>query len=140
MPDPQFNELRKQLLRGGVAPRFVQRTILELSEHYSDIESDALDCGASPEEAAAQARSVLGSEQAIAAAVLAHPELQDWTRQWPRAAVCLQSLLLFAVLPAVPVVYCVYRGPSIARWSASVSLALLFTAGLLLGLRSLLLI
>ena len=33
MPDPQFDELRKQLLGGGVSPRFIERTVLELREH-----------------------------------------------------------------------------------------------------------
>jgi hypothetical protein len=140
MPDPQFNELRKQLLGGGVSPRFIQRTVLELREHYCDIERDALEWGATPEEAAAYARRVLGDAQAIADAVLARPELRDWTQQWPRAATCLDTLVAMAVLPVAPVVYCAYRGQSIARWSLSVSLAFLVTAAFLLGLRSLVLV
>jgi len=140
MPDPQFDELRKQLLGGGVSPRFIERTVLELREHYCDIEQDALESGATPAEAAAYARRALGDEQAIAGAVLARPELRDWSRQWPRAAACLGTLVAMAVLPVAPVVYCAYRGQSIARWSVSVSLAFLFTAAFLLGLKSLVLV
>lgn len=138
MPEPRFSELEQQLLTGGVEPRYVQRTMQELRDHYSDIERDWLESGADPEEAARRAQNALGDERTLAAAVLARPELLDWRYAWPRTAACLDSVTLLVVLPAVPVAYCAYRGPLIARWSASVSLAALVTAGLLLGLRSML--
>ena len=45
MPDEQFESLRLELLRSGVAPLYVERTILELGEHYADLESAALAAG-----------------------------------------------------------------------------------------------
>lgn len=136
MPEPLFSDLEQQLLTGGVKPHCVQRTLAELRDHFCDLERDLLADGISPEEAAERARATLGDERTLAAAVLARPELRDWRCSWPRAAACLNSVTLLAVLPAVPVAYCAYRGPLIARWSASVSLAALVTGGLLLGLRS----
>ena len=43
----QFAALRRELLRGGVSPLYVERTILELGEHYEDLENDALAAGMS---------------------------------------------------------------------------------------------
>lgn len=44
MPNPrQFEALRLELLRSGAAPVHVERTLLELTEHYADLAADALD-------------------------------------------------------------------------------------------------
>lgn len=134
MPKPEFAELRDALLRGGVAPVYIRRTLLELDEHYLDLERDGVDAGLSLEHAASRARAELGSERVIAAAVLARLELKDWTYRWPRLACCLRSVVLVALLPAWPVAFCVYRGRLIARWSVSVALAMLVTGSLLLSL------
>jgi hypothetical protein len=135
MPSPEFKRLRLRLLESGVAPRFVERTILELQEHYSDIELDALNEGLSASAAAARARCALGSETALVAAVCAQPELLCWVHRWPQCARWLRSLAFYALLPAVPVVYCAQRGSSIARWSASVSLATILTSALLFAMQ-----
>jgi hypothetical protein len=58
--------------------------------------------------------------------------------RWPRCARGLRALALCCVLPAVPLVYCAQRGDSIARWGASVSLAMLATAALLFLMQSML--
>ena len=47
MPDAQFEALRLELLTSGVAPLYVERTIVELGEHYADLESAALAAGLS---------------------------------------------------------------------------------------------
>lgn len=138
--EPLFDELERELVTGGVAPRYVRRTLQELREHYEDIQHDLLAAGASPEEAAIEARAALGTERTLAAAVLAREELRDWRSEWPRAALWLDSVSLMLVLPAVPVAYCAYRGPSIARWGASIGLATLITGGLLLTLRGMFLL
>ena len=138
MSHPDFSGLRFRLLEGGLAPRFVERTVLELKDHYVDAEADALNAGCSAEEAAARARDALGSESAIAASALARPELMGFAHRWPRCARGLRAFAWYCVLPAVPVVYCAQRGDSIARWGASVSLAILATAVLLFGMQSVL--
>ena len=135
MPAPEFRNLQLTLLAGGVAPRFVERTILELREHYADIELEALNDGLAASDASARARAMLGSEQAIAAAVCARPELMDFAHRWPLCARWLRALAFCAVLPAVPVLYCAQHGSSIARWSASVSLATIVTGAMLLALQ-----
>jgi hypothetical protein len=132
MPNREFEALRLELLRGGVSPIYVERTIIELGEHYEDLERDALGAGMSREEAAKTARTMLGSEQAIVAAVLARPELLSWSRRWPTVALCVRSAAAIGILPALPVLYCVDRSQYIARWGGAIGVAVLLV-GLLLA-------
>ncbi|HEX5047142.1 MAG TPA: hypothetical protein VFX89_08490 [Gammaproteobacteria bacterium] len=132
MPDrAQFESLKLELLRGGVAPSYVERTILELREHCEDLEADALAAGLEKEQAARLALAQLGSEESIAAAVLARGELLVWTRRWPRTASCLRSAATIVALPGLPVAYCIDRGAEIARWSAALGSALVLVSALL---------
>jgi hypothetical protein len=126
-----FEALRHELLRGGVSPIYVERTILELGEHYEDLERDARGAGLSGEDAVQAAQRMLGTEQVLLAAVLARPELLSWSRRWPTVALCVRSAAAIGILPALPVLYCVDRGEYIARWGGAIGIALLIV-GLLL--------
>jgi hypothetical protein len=132
MPNREFDALRLELLRGGVSPIYVERTIIELGEHYEDLERDALETGMSREEAAQTARTMLGGETVILQAVLARPELQSWSRRWPTMALCVRSAAAIGILPALPILYCVDRGQYIARWGGAIGIAVLLV-GLLLA-------
>ena len=125
-----FAALRLELLRGGVSPLYVERTILELGEHLEDLENDALAAGLSDEDAASTARNVLGSEATIAAAVMARPELLSWSHRWPTVALCVRSAATIGVLPAIPVLYCV-RSEELARWGGAVASAVVLVSLLL---------
>ena len=127
----QFAALRLELLRGGVSPLYVERTILELGEHYEDLENDARCAGMSEEDAALTALKMLGSEQTIAAAVMARPELMSWSHRWPTVALCVRSAATIGALPALPVLYCV-RSEELVRWSGAVASAVVLV-GLLLA-------
>jgi hypothetical protein len=137
MLSPTFVNLRSALERGGVAPVYVRRTLLELGEHYEDLESDALAAGLSRDEAADVARAMLGNEQTIASVILAHPELRAWSHRWPRTALCLRVAVVVATLPEAPVTFCVDRSPAIARWGSAAGLAMLLVGSLLAYLNSL---
>ena len=83
MPDrAEFEALRLELLRGGIANLYVERTLRELADHCDDLERASLAAGCSREEAAQRARAQLGKPDLIAAAILARPELKSWTRRW----------------------------------------------------------
>jgi hypothetical protein len=130
MPDPrQFEALRLELLRGGAAPVYVERTVLELLEHYTDLESDARAAGLDAAAAEQRACEQLGEHRAIAAAVLARPELQAWDKRWPRFATCVHSATAIGAIPGLPLVYCFEHRPELARWCASFSLATAFVGG-----------
>jgi hypothetical protein len=131
MPRPRFAALEQALIRGGVAPFYVQRTLLELREHYEDLESDALAAGLPSEEAERLARAQLGNEQTIASVILAHPQLRAWNLRWPRAASCLKAAVIVMTLPEAPALFFVDRGAAIARWSAAFGAAAVLVGSLL---------
>ena len=123
MPDGEFESLRLELLRRGVAPLYVDRTIVELREHCADLESSARSAGYSAEEAALVARNMLGSDRAIAAAVVAQPALLSFSTRWPRVAHCLQSAAAIGTLPGLPLLYCIEHRPELARWTVALGVA-----------------
>ena len=123
MREKRFESLRLELLQSGVSPVYVERTILELTEHYSDLELAALESGLGTEEAARTARATLGDDRAIAAAVLAHPELLTFSMRYPRVAHCLQSAAAIGALPGLPLMFCIEHRPELARWAAAVGVA-----------------
>ena len=123
MRDARFESLRLELLRSGVTPLYVERTILELEEHYSDLESAALASGLGADEAACAARAALGDDRNIAAAVLSRPELLTFSTRYPRVAHCLQSAAAIGTLPGLPLMFCIEHRPQLARWAAAVGVA-----------------
>ncbi len=131
MPEPQFEALRLELRKGGVAPLYIERTITELGEHYADLESAALEAGLSSEEAARAALDALGSQRAIVAACLARQELLTFTARWPRAARYLQSAATIGALPGLPLMFCIEHRPELARWGVALGLATTFMGGML---------
>lgn len=134
MPDREFQELEQRLLQGGIARNYVDRTILELRDHYADLERDALTAGLSSTAAAETARAALGSERAISAAILARPELLVWSSRWPRVAACVSSVVFVGAIAEAPVVFCVHRAPDILRWTIASALAVVLVGSLGVGL------
>jgi hypothetical protein len=91
-----FDDLREQLLRAGIAPRHVRRYLAELRHHHDDLvaEESAHDITGPAANEAATAR--LGSNGELAAALLAKPELRSVTARLP--------WLLFGLLPSLAVI------------------------------------
>lgn len=83
MRDHQFRGLRMRLLRGGVAPKHVDRTLRELRHHCVDLEQQALSEGLSQREAAAFAAERIGDPELIIKEALGRPELKSWAHRWP---------------------------------------------------------
>ena len=83
MHDLNLRGLRKRLLRGGVAPKHVKRTLKELRYHFADLEQKALAEGSSRKEAATQAAKGIGDPELIIEEALARPELKSWAYRWP---------------------------------------------------------
>jgi len=131
MREKRFESLRLELLQSGVSPVYVERTILELTEHYSDLELAALESGLGTEDAARTARATLGDERAIAAAIIAHPELLTFSTRYPRVAHCLQSAATIGTLPGLPLMFCIEHRPELARWAAAVGVAATLMGGVL---------
>lgn len=131
MPDDKFERLRFELTRGGVAQVYVERTLLELGEHYTDLETAALAAGFGADEAARRAREALGDESALAAAILSRRELLCFHARHPRVASCLHSAAAIGAIPGLPLMYCIEHRPELARWSVSLGLAVTLVGGIL---------
>ena len=134
MPSPKLTALKTSLRAGGVSPAYISRLLAELDDHYADLEREERATGRKSAVAAVEALRRLGQQDAIAAEVLAKPELRSWPERWPWIVSLLRPVLLLLLLPALPVLACAGRGPAIARWSVSISLAALLTGGLLLAM------
>lgn len=135
MRDPGFPRLKSRLLEKGIPPRHVRRTVAELEDHYRDLVDEAVDNGVSLEEAHKQAAARLGDMDDIIAGMLACPDLRGWAYRHPRIAVVFYPVACLFALPAVPVIAGVSNAPLLARWGASLCLAGLVTATMLLLLQ-----
>ena len=74
MREAQFAPLAERLLRGGIAPRHVRRTIFELQCHSNDLIGEFMARGCSIEESEAQAAARLGTEDALVESIFARSE------------------------------------------------------------------
>ncbi|MCH7834112.1 MAG: hypothetical protein IH911_03430 [Proteobacteria bacterium] len=135
MPRPDFGSLQAQLLRSGLSPRHVRRTITELDEHFDDLVDEAVANGACVYASEQQALQDLGDVHRIAAVIGERPELRSWAFHHPRIAVLLYPLVCLAVLPAVPLIAGVTNAVYLGRWMACAALSGVVTASIMLFLQ-----
>ena len=135
MPSFDLSELQNDLLRSGVAPRHVRRTVMELTDHYEDLVERALAHGAETDEAHARACDDLGDLRDVATAIRAQPELRSWAARFPYIALIVYPLTCLALLPAVPVIVGAAHAGYLARWVLCIFLSGLVTAAMILFLQ-----
>jgi hypothetical protein len=135
MPEPDFSAYRQRLLRCGVAPRHVRRSVSELNAHYLDLQTECLAAGHDLVDAQAAACNKLGSLDTIAALVTARPELRHWSYRYPRLGRVVLPIAYTLVLPIAPLMIGAGYAPAIARWSAILSLSAAITAGMFLAIQ-----
>jgi hypothetical protein len=93
MPEREFASLKERLLRGGVAPRQVERLLLELKTHAVELLDEEIARGQPLETARALAHSRLGGDDEILARALEQRALKSWGARWP--------VIVCALLPPV---------------------------------------
>ncbi len=98
MASPHFDALREKLLRAGIAPRHVRRYLKELRQHHDDLIAEEIAGGATGEEARLAARTRLGSDDELAAAMLAETSLRSVSARYPWAVFGLSPLLIVALV------------------------------------------
>lgn len=76
MPKP-FDELRKRLLRAGVAPRHVRRYLAELADHLGDLTNEELHAGRGRADADSAALVRLGTMEELAQAMISRRDCQS---------------------------------------------------------------
>jgi len=104
MRSAHFSALSERLLRAGVAPKHVRRTVTELEAHLQDIVTELRASGMPATQAQADARARLGSDETLAASVLARPELRSWARKRPWAAFTIVPIVSFLAAMALWIV------------------------------------
>lgn len=135
MREPDFQQLQRELLRVGIAPRHARRTVVELREHLEDLVSasmqDGLDRGSAQQMAARQ----MGDLQQVAIAMRACPELRSWSYRFPRLALVVYPLTCVALLPTLPLLIGIAHASQVARWTACVLAGGVVTAAIFLLLQ-----
>jgi hypothetical protein len=92
-----FGDLREQLLRAGIAPRHVRRYLGELRHHHDDLLAEEYAHGVTGAAANAAAVARLGSNDDLAAALLAKPGMRSVTARYP--------WLVFGILPPFATIF-----------------------------------
>ena len=135
MHELDLSRLQTGLLRSGVAPRHVRRTIDELSDHYEDLVEQGLSEGIDSRSARSGAMTMLGELEDIAQAVRAQPELRSWAFRFPRVAAVVYPLAFIMLLPAAPVFIGAAHANHLARWAVCLFLSGVVTAAMFLMLQ-----
>lgn len=135
MQQPDFRQFRAELLRLGISPRHVRRTVCELREHLEDLVAAELESGNSLADARSVAAEEMGDLQKVAAAMQACPELRSWSYRFPRLAMVVYPLTCLALLPVVPVLAGVAHAQQLARWGACLLTGGVVTASIFLLLQ-----
>jgi hypothetical protein len=129
----QFAELELLLHSEGIVDDCSKRLVEELQDHFQDLAAEAFSNGQDIRQACATALREIGAPGDIAAVAVQYRDLLSVSRRYPLIAGLAASLVN---APALPVAYCTERRESIARWGASIGLAGVLTAGLLLTLQT----
>jgi hypothetical protein len=135
MYELDLSRLQTELLRSGVAPRHVRRTVDELSDHYEDLVEQGLSEGLDSRSARSGAMTSLGEFEDIAQAVRAQPELRSWAFRFPRVAAVVYPLTCAVLLPAAPVFIGAAHATHLARWALCLFLSAVLTAAMFLMLQ-----
>ncbi len=135
MPVPDLVALRRTFLAAGTANPFVDRTILELADHFEDLVDAGCADGLKRSDAEQRALATLGELDVLEQAVRRQPALKSWAWNWPRVASVFYPLAWLVALPMLPVAAGVAHAPEIARWAGGIVLAAFVTATMFLVLQ-----
>ena len=91
-------DVRRRLVRHGLPADRIERIVRELSEHWEDLRTAALDRGCPPAEAVAEAEARLGHPEQLAVEAISGLRRSSWLGRHPVVALCLAPLLLAPVL------------------------------------------
>lgn len=94
MSELKLQRMKVELIRGGVAPKFVERTLIELDAHYRDLKSQAIADGFSETVAREKANNAIGDEKTLIKEILNKQELKSWLWRYPKSIFLLVPLLI----------------------------------------------
>jgi hypothetical protein len=96
MSDPMLRNVREKLLREGIAPRHVNRYVIELRDHLSDLIERESTTGLDRKAAHVRAHALLGTESQLVQAML--------DRGPPRSLAARAPVVAFGLLPIIALV------------------------------------
>lgn len=101
MPTRRFNSLRDRLTAEGIAPRYAQRLISELAQHWGDLVEAACAEGLSHGEAARHADQQIGTDEAIVEQIRASGRYYAFGRRHPVMCFVVAPVLALGALSAM---------------------------------------
>ena len=122
MSHVRFDELSERLLRAGIAPRHVRRYVAELSDHFDDLVREGAENGLPQNTAEQAARTRVGSDDGLAAVMLARPELRSVAARYPWFAFGLAPVMMLALVVATALLIqggIIFWSPAIPPWSVA---------------------
>jgi hypothetical protein len=100
MPRP-LEDVREQLLRAGISPRYARRYVREMREHLTDLTERELASGLGAEEAGERAMAILGGDAVLTKTVIDRGAPRSFAARAPWATLAvLPVMLLMAVIVA----------------------------------------
>lgn len=97
----QFDAVREELLRAGVAPRRVRRYLHELDGHLFDLTKQEIAAGYDSVVASVRARAVLGSDHELTDGWLQEPKLKSLAARAPWLVFVLSPLAAIVLTAAI---------------------------------------
>ena len=134
MPDFDIDTFRDRLLLSGIAPRYIDRAMSELRDHFEDIESKAAESGLSRADARRLAAERIGALESISRQYSNKPDLKRWGHRHPQLARVVFPAAYVIMLPVAPIHAGIENAPLIIRWCASLLLGAIVTVAMLLAM------
>ncbi len=107
MAERAYAPLGTQLLRAGMSPSRVRRTVNELEDHFVALVDEQVKRGVAPDDAVVAARQRLGTDEDLLTGMLAHAEFRSWGARWPWVCALVPGGLLLvaelAVFSSMPI-------------------------------------
>ena len=83
MSERRFRDLEEALICRGVAARHARRAVIEMESHHRELVKEALERGATPEDAGRSAHEVIGADLTLIERFACRKELRSWSSRWP---------------------------------------------------------
>lgn len=93
MFEQELEKARQDMLKGGISPKYVGRTVRELLDHHADLRQSGISDGLSEQEAETRAGEKIGNMQEIVNEALAKKELKSVISLYPKTAFLLTPVL-----------------------------------------------
>jgi hypothetical protein len=121
--EERFEELRKALLRTGVARQKIWRALLEIETHFQHLLDEERRRGVDDQDARIAAHKRLGTNEMLVLSYARRPELRAWSRRWPAIWFVVLPLITYVAVSAASLVGILMVTHQIAPYMRTIHLA-----------------